>query len=467
MGEMGTLDETLSAMLSSDHSYSSSLASVLPSSNAATTEGLSGDFFASQYSSLQSGSLQGSFPGTGITAGGVKPKSSSNFHRAGGFQGNRPSAPSYRNAAEVSQWPFGRDQKFVLDGKNEVLEVTSANNFRPTNLNPPPAGGLQRYHSAPSSFLQSLADFTEDAFSTVAEDSDLLDSFFADNNLAPINERGAQPMDTTGPSVVDAASSTSLKDYEQFLASADFHSPSTHLPNKFSEPQALPGHGGYSTPDALGVRSRPSRINLLRQSSTPADFLAAVQDTLEPDSSSPIFKMPSFLQSPDESNSNMSGITSEAENGKSGNKLQASAEMVTDPPGWLGNSSLRVRVSDPSSPQSKLGLIRHSSLPARSRPFSPTLEVDDLAEFSGTVPCKTRANRGFATHPRSIAERVRRTKISERMKKLQDLVPNMDRQTNTADMLDEAVEYVKHLQTQVQELSNTVVQLKERLGHGN
>ena len=78
-----------------------------------------------------------------------------------------------------------------------------------------------------------------------------------------------------------------------------------------------------------------------------------------------------------------------------------------------------------------------------------------------------RAGRGFATHPRSIAERVRRTKISERMKKLQDLVPNMDRQTNTAEMLDEAVEYVKQLQLQVQELSNTVVQLQERLVHCN
>jgi hypothetical protein len=138
-------------------------------------------------------------------------------------------------------------------------------------------------------------------------------------------------------------------------------------------------------------------------------------------------------------------------------------KLGNEAPGWLGNSSLKVRVGEPGS---KLGLIRHSSLPAASRPFSPNMELDDLADFS-TVPCKTRAGRGFATHPRSIAERVRRTKISERMKKLQDLVPNMDRQTNTAEMLDEAVEYVKQLQLQVQELSNTVVQLQERLVHCN
>lgn len=80
-------------------------------------------------------------------------------------------------------------------------------------------------------------------------------------------------------------------------------------------------------------------------------------------------------------------------------------------------------------------------------PYSP----DKLS--SDSAACRARAKRGCATHPRSIAERVRRMKISERMRKLQELVPNMDKQTNTADMLDEAVEYVKFLQRQVQELT--------------
>ncbi|GKA00832.1 RNA-directed DNA polymerase, eukaryota, reverse transcriptase zinc-binding domain protein [Tanacetum coccineum] len=44
-----------------------------------------------------------------------------------------------------------------------------------------------------------------------------------------------------------------------------------------------------------------------------------------------------------------------------------------------------------------------------------------------SVPCKIRAKRGCATHPRSIAERERRTRISGKLKKLQDLVPNMDK----------------------------------------
>ncbi|ESQ36339.1 hypothetical protein EUTSA_v10008050mg [Eutrema salsugineum] len=69
-----------------------------------------------------------------------------------------------------------------------------------------------------------------------------------------------------------------------------------------------------------------------------------------------------------------------------------------------------------------------------------------------SVPCKIRAKRGCATHPRSIAERERRTRISGKLKKLQDLVPNMDKQTSYSDMLDLAVQHIKGLQHQLQNL---------------
>ncbi|XP_020257862.1 transcription factor bHLH130-like [Asparagus officinalis] len=78
--------------------------------------------------------------------------------------------------------------------------------------------------------------------------------------------------------------------------------------------------------------------------------------------------------------------------------------------------------------------------------------IEKFLQFQDSVPCKIRAKRGCSTHPRSIAERVRRTRISERMRKLQELVPNMDKQTNTADMLDLAVDYIKDLQKQVKVL---------------
>ncbi|XP_054813060.1 transcription factor bHLH122 isoform X1 [Prosopis cineraria] len=97
-------------------------------------------------------------------------------------------------------------------------------------------------------------------------------------------------------------------------------------------------------------------------------------------------------------------------------------------------------------------LAHHLSLPKTSAEMAA---IEKFLQFSDSVPCKIRAKRGCATHPRSIAERVRRTKISERMRKLQDLVPNMDKQTNTADMLDLAVDYIKDLQKQVQTLSDS------------
>ncbi|KAG0593385.1 hypothetical protein KC19_1G325700 [Ceratodon purpureus] len=64
-----------------------------------------------------------------------------------------------------------------------------------------------------------------------------------------------------------------------------------------------------------------------------------------------------------------------------------------------------------------------------------------------------RARRGQATDSHSLAERVRREKISERMKYLQDLVPGCSKVTGKAVMLDEIINYVQSLQRQVENLS--------------
>ncbi|CAM6098053.1 unnamed protein product [Calypogeia fissa] len=65
---------------------------------------------------------------------------------------------------------------------------------------------------------------------------------------------------------------------------------------------------------------------------------------------------------------------------------------------------------------------------------------------------RVRARRGQATDPHSIAERLRRERIAERMKALQELVPNSNK-TDKASMLDEIIDYVKFLQLQVKVLS--------------
>uniref|UniRef100_A0A6N2N4B2 BHLH domain-containing protein n=1 Tax=Salix viminalis TaxID=40686 RepID=A0A6N2N4B2_SALVM len=96
------------------------------------------------------------------------------------------------------------------------------------------------------------------------------------------------------------------------------------------------------------------------------------------------------------------------------------------------------------------GLETQFSLPQTSLEIETVEKLLHIPEDS--VPCKIRAKRGFATHPRSIAERERRTRISGKLKKLQDLVPNMDKQTSYADMLDFAVQHIKGLQNEVEKL---------------
>ncbi|XP_010525742.2 PREDICTED: transcription factor bHLH129-like [Tarenaya hassleriana] len=90
------------------------------------------------------------------------------------------------------------------------------------------------------------------------------------------------------------------------------------------------------------------------------------------------------------------------------------------------------------------------SMPQTSMEIARMENLMSIPEDS--VPCRIRAKRGCATHPRSIAERERRTRISGKLKKLQELVPNMDKQTSYADMLDLAVEHIKGLQHQVEKL---------------
>ncbi|KAA8537844.1 hypothetical protein F0562_027575 [Nyssa sinensis] len=63
---------------------------------------------------------------------------------------------------------------------------------------------------------------------------------------------------------------------------------------------------------------------------------------------------------------------------------------------------------------------------------------------------KTRAGRGAATDPQSLYARKRRERINERLRILQNLVPNGTK-VDISTMLEEAVHYVKFLQLQIKE----------------
>ncbi|XP_074561094.1 transcription factor BC1-like [Curcuma longa] len=75
-----------------------------------------------------------------------------------------------------------------------------------------------------------------------------------------------------------------------------------------------------------------------------------------------------------------------------------------------------------------------------------------------------RARRGEATDSHSLAERVRREKISQRMKLLQGLVPGCDKVTGKALMLDEIINYVQTMQHQVEFLTMKLALASHHLG---
>ncbi|CAI9758468.1 unnamed protein product [Fraxinus pennsylvanica] len=79
---------------------------------------------------------------------------------------------------------------------------------------------------------------------------------------------------------------------------------------------------------------------------------------------------------------------------------------------------------------------------------------------------QARAKRGEATSRHSLAERIRRERISERMKVLQDLVPGCDKITGKAIMLDEIINYVLSLQHQVEFLSMKLAAVDSRQKSG-
>ncbi|CAH9138721.1 unnamed protein product [Cuscuta epithymum] len=118
----------------------------------------------------------------------------------------------------------------------------------------------------------------------------------------------------------------------------------------------------------------------------------------------------------------------------------------------------------------------HNSSPKRSKMTDDITEdycsqKQSKANQKPLEPSKdyihVRARRGQATDSHSLAERVRREKISERMKLLQDLVPGCNKVTGKALMLDEIINYVQSLQRQVEFLSMKLSSVNPSLDFNN
>ncbi|XP_052203891.1 transcription factor SPATULA-like [Diospyros lotus] len=68
------------------------------------------------------------------------------------------------------------------------------------------------------------------------------------------------------------------------------------------------------------------------------------------------------------------------------------------------------------------------------------------------APPRNSSKRSRAAEVHNLSEKRRRSRINEKMKALQNLIPNSNK-TDKASMLDEAIEYLKQLQLQVQMLT--------------
>lgn len=353
----------------------------------------------------------------------------------------------------------------------------------PTNQQQQTGGGLglARYRSAPSSFLAALLDSGATDNSSSGDESEAMFSAFM-NNSTNNNNNNNNPKSHNNSTTVNHHDGSSHPFQMKRETGAE---PETQTRPEFRNGAmgyecAVNGGGGaivgsYSVGMESHVNGNGS--GLMRQSSSPAGFFNGfgvmgdvgsytVHNHSKANSSASGMSNHISFSSGPASGSRFMPTIPENGNDSIGTRSDPEREAAFQHSSWNGSSFNSVKRNrdgelkmfssfgaldnqNTETRKNSSGLVHHLSLPK-------SFESEKLLHFQQeTVPCQIRAKRGCATHPRSIAERNRRTRISERMKKLQDLFPNMDKQTNTADMLDLAVEYIKDLQKQVQTLKDT------------
>ncbi|KAK9067051.1 hypothetical protein SSX86_014375 [Deinandra increscens subsp. villosa] len=78
--------------------------------------------------------------------------------------------------------------------------------------------------------------------------------------------------------------------------------------------------------------------------------------------------------------------------------------------------------------------------------------MEEMVAKPNPNPPRNPSKRARAAEVHNMSEKRRRSRINEKMKALQKLIPNSNK-TDKASMLDEAIEYLKQLQLQVQMLT--------------
>ncbi|XP_010475300.1 PREDICTED: transcription factor bHLH128-like [Camelina sativa] len=322
-------------------------------------------------------------------------------------------------------------------------------------------GGLIRYGSAPGSFLNSVVDEVIGGSNArdftgynQPSDNNFIGNFFAGADSSSLRSDST----TCGVNSSSDGQKHNNNNKDVFLdrsyGGGFNHEISQHKSNELGGGSGS-GSGSYS---------------LARQRSSPADFFSY----LAADKNNFALNQPTSDYSPQGGSSNagrghsrlksqlsftshdslarINEVNETPVHDGSGHSFSAASFGAAATDSWDdGSGSIGFTVTRPNKRSKDMdsGLFSQYSLPSDTS----MNYMDNFMQLpEDSVPCKIRAKRGCATHPRSIAERERRTRISGKLKKLQDLVPNMDKQTSYSDMLDLAVQHIKGLQHQLQNL---------------
>uniref|UniRef100_A0A0E0DYQ6 BHLH domain-containing protein n=1 Tax=Oryza meridionalis TaxID=40149 RepID=A0A0E0DYQ6_9ORYZ len=147
---------------------------------------------------------------------------------------------------------------------------------------------------------------------------------------------------------------------------------------------------------------------------------------------------------------------------------QSPAAHVPVPPGLLNAtmvSTSRAQAAPPAlHPAAAATAVQSSSPGMLYTTTRHAIGVINAAEEEAAAPRPRRRNARVSSEPQSVAARLRRERVSQRMRALQRLVPGGAR-LDTASMLEEAIRYVKFLKGHVQSLERAAAALHMHGGH--
>ncbi|KAL8523199.1 hypothetical protein ACS0TY_013244 [Phlomoides rotata] len=118
--------------------------------------------------------------------------------------------------------------------------------------------------------------------------------------------------------------------------------------------------------------------------------------------------------------------------------------------GAVAESSSSINFSDPSCFFTRESDEMNPS--CRGKNLASSCEGAEAYDVQVNPPLPRSSKRTRAAEVHNLSEKRRRSRINEKLKALQNLVPNSNK-TDKASMLDEAIEYLKQLQLQVQMLT--------------